>query len=487
MEQCFFAMKRLCTTSWVVICILAMVRGRCETIDSILWEFHTGGPVLYAPVIDSEGTIYIGAGQPTNQFYAINPDGTEKWRIPMREPGQAMIGPHNTIIVGELWPSGGRLFALDRNGNKQWDFYPAGNHEAAVGIDGRIYLSQGQRLYALAPDGKFLWSYTNSVLHGCAIPVFGPPVIGADQTIYVTARHPDTRLFAFNPDGSIKWRFTTGRTNRVWEDLGECGIWPVGEMWSVPAIGVNSTIYVAASLNASDPARREPMLYALNSAGETNWHHFIDGLGQHSSVIGVDGTVYVNALSWPTNRLLALSATGSNLWQFRIPGFWSPSSPVALADGTALVGSTTGELLVLGANGTQQQAFAVGGLLGPPVVAPGGRIYVCSYEGVLYALRGTATLANTPWPMSGRNIMHARRAAVVATNPPSLVSLRRLSDSRFELHYGGEVMCDYQIEGSSDLMHWSPVSTFSSLGPVVPFRDYGMPDTSKRFYRLRSP
>jgi outer membrane protein assembly factor BamB len=53
------------------------------------------------------------------------------------------------------------------------------------------------------------------------------PTIGADGTIYVGSL--DNKLYAINPDGSLKWSYTTGHDVR-----------------SSPAIGADGTVYVGS-------------------------------------------------------------------------------------------------------------------------------------------------------------------------------------------------------------------------------------------------
>jgi outer membrane protein assembly factor BamB len=46
------------------------------------WTFQTGGPypyVLASAAVGGDGTIYFGAGSDFT-FYALNPNGTMKWR-----------------------------------------------------------------------------------------------------------------------------------------------------------------------------------------------------------------------------------------------------------------------------------------------------------------------------------------------------------------------------------------------------------------------
>jgi outer membrane protein assembly factor BamB len=42
------------------------------------WSFRTGKGIFSTPVIDARGIVYVGSGD--HVFYAITPDGQEKWR-----------------------------------------------------------------------------------------------------------------------------------------------------------------------------------------------------------------------------------------------------------------------------------------------------------------------------------------------------------------------------------------------------------------------
>ena len=57
--------------------------------------------------------------------------------------------------------------------------------------------------------------------------VHSSPAIGDDGTIYVGSH--DHKVYALNPDGSLKWSHTTG-----------------GEVRSSPAIGGDGTVYVGS-------------------------------------------------------------------------------------------------------------------------------------------------------------------------------------------------------------------------------------------------
>ncbi|NIN10723.1 MAG: PQQ-binding-like beta-propeller repeat protein, partial [Gemmatimonadales bacterium] len=47
---------------------------------SVAWLYQTGGRVS-SPAIGADGTVYVESGD--MNFYALNPDGTEKWHFDM--------------------------------------------------------------------------------------------------------------------------------------------------------------------------------------------------------------------------------------------------------------------------------------------------------------------------------------------------------------------------------------------------------------------
>ncbi len=80
--------------SWVNlygICVIVvmMACGGVERVwaaaGDILWKFHTQASLTNenfvdsCPAIGDDGTIYFGSDD--NYFYALNPDGTLKWKF----------------------------------------------------------------------------------------------------------------------------------------------------------------------------------------------------------------------------------------------------------------------------------------------------------------------------------------------------------------------------------------------------------------------
>jgi outer membrane protein assembly factor BamB len=150
------------------------------------------------PSIGDDGTIYVCSWD--HYLYAINPDGTEKWRFDTGDAAETSptIAADGTIYVGSY---NGKVFSISPSGSENWRFQ-TGNwvlSSPAIDVYNITYVgSEDHNLYALNPDGTLRWKFATC---GKIIP---SPAIGEDGTIYVGAHdvsHPDFHayLYAIEP------------------------------------------------------------------------------------------------------------------------------------------------------------------------------------------------------------------------------------------------------------------------------------------------
>ncbi len=118
---------------------------------SLKWAFSTGnGDVRASASIDTDGTLYFGT-KGGYTFYAVNPDGTQKWSYNFSADG----GPG---IEGDVYNS------------------------AAIGADGSIYFANELgAIFAMNPDGTVKWKHTS----GAQAINWSSPAIAADGTMYM--------------------------------------------------------------------------------------------------------------------------------------------------------------------------------------------------------------------------------------------------------------------------------------------------------------
>ncbi len=104
------------------------------------WRFQTNGEIESSPALDPiDGTIYIGSDD--SNVWAVNPDGTEKWRFPTggNVESSAIVDLDRTIYIGS---SDGNVYALNPDGTQKW-FFPTGAavpSSPAIGDDGFIHI-----------------------------------------------------------------------------------------------------------------------------------------------------------------------------------------------------------------------------------------------------------------------------------------------------------------------------------------------------------
>ena len=341
------------------------------------WRYKTeddGTPS--SPAIGSDGTVYFGAAD--SHLYALNPDGSLKWRFATRqaEVSTPAVGSDGTIYFGAY---DSIFYALNQDGRLRWRFV-AGKEVTgapAIGSDGTIYFgSRDDHLYALNSNGVLRWRYKT----GGSISRSAPAIAG-DGTIYAVSL--DDYVYALNPDGTLKWRYDA-----------------ISAGYSSPALGSDGTIYVGTKTGC---------LLALNPDSTLQWCDTFPDDIRSSPAVGPDGTVYVGC---DDHRLYALNPDGTLRWSYLMDGYVRYAAPAVLADGTICVGSRDHCLYLLNPDGTLRWRCASRGRLydSSPAVAPDGTIYVTASISALYAIRGSTPLADSPWPKFQHDNQNTGRA-----------------------------------------------------------------------------
>ena len=147
--------------------------------SNLKWQYKTGQDIYSSPAIDSDGTIYVGSYD--GNLYAVNPDGTLKWKYPTGGniySSSPAVSSSGTIYIGSF---DGHLYAINRNGTLKWKYWIGGRIYSSPTIDvGEIiYIGAIDYLYAINPDGTLKWRYKTIE------NIYSSPAIGTDGIIYV--------------------------------------------------------------------------------------------------------------------------------------------------------------------------------------------------------------------------------------------------------------------------------------------------------------
>lgn len=194
------------------------------------------------PAVGPDGSIYVGAQGA--KFYAIKPDGTEKWTFETCgnvEGFPAVTSDNNIYVVANGTVA--TLYSINANtGAAEWTKELAGGTGSAVVVDadGNVYVGTNEGIWSFTADGTQRWNTTGinvtergsfaingTVLYAALKKTDGVaaidmatgdvkwksakgsndsyfPIVGPDGTVYYTSKG-GKRVYAINPDGSLKW------------------------------------------------------------------------------------------------------------------------------------------------------------------------------------------------------------------------------------------------------------------------------------------
>jgi outer membrane protein assembly factor BamB len=258
-----------------------------------------------------DGTIYLSLGSGIYSFY---PNGKDKWFFLVDEHISTMgaIGNDGTIYFG---CNDNNMYSVNPFGELNWKFPTKGNvvSSPAIGPGGILYFgSEDGYFYALYPDGVPKWMFNTFDSIGCPEywPVWGDPAISKDGTIYVSSWK---YRYAFNPNGTLKWKSSY---SAYW-----------GKYF---AIGPRGIIYldVIGKLFALDPA-----------TGFNKWEYTPNAWWGGALSIGLDGTIYFGSGTQDFNTCMhAVTPEGRLKWDLSFRGSYNMSCPVIDEEGTIYFG-----------------------------------------------------------------------------------------------------------------------------------------------------
>lgn len=322
------------------------------------WAFATGKGMFHEPVIDEDGTVYMGSAD-TN-FYAVNDDGTEKWRFGTGEivDCTALIAADGTIYI----PSGdGFLYALNPDGTEKWRFQAEGlegfitwwEGHISMGPDGNLYAGNDDRnLYAISPAGEKLWTY--NVID----QIWSAPAFGANGEIF------------FGSNDLVMRSLDAAGTSRWWKPT-------LGPVASSPALNADKSVVYVGSFDG--------FLHAFDAeTGAPLWTFAARDHIYASPAVAEDGTIYIGSAD---GTLYAVNPDGTQRWAFDI---LDPIRSSASIDGAGNIyfGGADGRLYALSPEGTKLWSFDAttsdrNDLNGSPAIGPDG-VYIGGEAGVLH-------------------------------------------------------------------------------------------------------
>ncbi|MFH1521168.1 MAG: PQQ-binding-like beta-propeller repeat protein [Candidatus Micrarchaeota archaeon] len=357
---------------------------------TIKWVFETGSGIESSPVIAEDGTIYFGSHD--GYLYAINPDGTEKWKFFIGTPNYDVRWNVSKVMMATpaitqdgtiyAYSASNYLYAVNPDGTEKWKFYIEWLSDfwssPTIGDDGTIYIGSARAdhnpnfesgLYAINPNGTEKWhtkfgtgvTTTPSISNDGNTIYIGIGVISLDKTIEDAGQ-----IVALTKNGAVKWKF-------------DVKLWVEGPS----TIGSDGIIYTGT---------KEGDIYAINPDGTEKWRFSTtDGVSASPAISHDGSTIYVG--SWDTYMYALDSNDGTLKWKFKTPDAFEgiTSSAVISSDGTIYFGSNSGMFYAFNPDGTEKWNFinSLGSGTTSPAIGPDGTIYFASWNKNFYAIGGS--------------------------------------------------------------------------------------------------
>ena len=258
----------------------------------------------------------------------------------------------------------------------------------AIGADGTVYMSDtAGSLFAFNPDGTVKWTFIliDSNDYAPGIDRTGGP---HDGTIYSDIS--GNSLVAINPDGTEKWRVDIGT-----------------DFDSTPAVGPDGSIYFgtdSGQIIKLNPDDRNLGLAFPNLTDGREWIFNTGDQVDNSPALSPDGSV-VYAVSNDNNLYAVNTATGIEEWRFPIltePNEINSSPTVNPSDGTIYVGADDNNVYAINPDGTENWRYATGNEVESTAgLDPNdGTIYIGSDDSKVHAINPDGTAKGLSWPFT---------------------------------------------------------------------------------------
>ena len=175
---------------------------------TLLWSFTTPYQIGSSPVLARDGTIYLGT---PGALYAITNAGSNKWTFPVGVSGSPAVASDGTVYFGN---GNATFYAVNPDGSQKWSYALQPEFpfrivywsSPAVASDNSVYFVTAAKVYAFSATGTKMWDHTIDDFPGSTPSHAISPSIAQDKTIYVASFYSGT-FYALNPDGTEKWHF----------------------------------------------------------------------------------------------------------------------------------------------------------------------------------------------------------------------------------------------------------------------------------------
>ena len=340
-----------------------------------MWRVNTGDKVAAGPAISAEGVAYVG--NYAGHFYAFDTtDGTQLWKTKVR---------YGVGISGAALSVDGDLY------------FGVADHD-----DGNKPSDEVGYFYKLRADsGEVVWRKKTG-------GVYSSPMIGDDGVVYVGSVSEEA-LYAYEPDGSLKWKVDLGSavydTPLLSKSTGDIYVGGGNVAWRLrPSDGGTVWSYTANDLTngclATTADGTEVWIYSSHKGtltardvdtGAKVWKYTLDDDCNNPPSLSLDHeVVYVGDHS---KKLYAVNATsGALVWTAKTKGEVTYSKAAVNGDGVIFIGDESGYINAISARGERLWTKKLKEYVesGPSIDA-NGDLVVGDNAGYLYKINGASS------------------------------------------------------------------------------------------------
>ncbi|MEO0085781.1 MAG: PQQ-binding-like beta-propeller repeat protein [candidate division WOR-3 bacterium] len=206
--------------------------------STLAWVRNLGGDVNSTPAVGPDGRVYVATtrGSGDWKFWCFNPDGSSPWTVELAgdaDFASPTVGPDTVVYVG----ANRYLYAVNPDGTVRWRDSLGARIQScpALANESTLYVVAGARLYSVSTDSGMRWRRSIGGANYCS------PAVDSQGLVYVgSANSTGSAFYVIAPDSTM------------------LDAHPVsGEFWSSPAIArrrvyignMNDSIYLFAGPN----------------------------------------------------------------------------------------------------------------------------------------------------------------------------------------------------------------------------------------------
>ncbi len=322
----------LANTPWPMIHNNPQSNGRSEfkgpQSGNILWTLDLPYGILSGPIIGPDRTLYCGSNnnRGIDEFYAINPDGTVKWKIITDTSGIFGTAPNSALLIDSegiiyFGAANGKFYAVDEEGNIKWiyDVGSATYQQILVNdLEGTLYITSSDGfLHAVKKDGIIKWKK----FYGTGFANRSPAISKDGKHIYICGEYEN--LYCISTEGELLWQYLCGKN------------------MSPPVIDENGNIIII-------PNDNNTRIISVNSEGIKKWENYIYHRNldiRSAPTIDNNGNIYFFSYDSLSSQFCITSVDndGNFRWNFLLAkdDIWQPL--ICDKEGTIYFGSTKGD------------------------------------------------------------------------------------------------------------------------------------------------